>query len=188
MEGNITGWSNWQGNPSYSSGWCMTYMTAQYGMVYQTLPTVTGNSYWFAADIQCASATNSTIKYLGMASAGGGEYDNISTATTAITRLSGIRIATTTSENVRVTDEAAASWTTWWFDNVVVVDLTAAFGAGNEPTLSECASIFSTGWFKQYKSIAGYAKANLNGIEYDYIPNLVLSVIQVSTYAQVSWA
>jgi hypothetical protein len=73
-------------------------------------------------------------------------------------KLSFIRTAASASENViALIDNRTSDWDTVYFDNVFVVDLTATFGAGNEPTKTEMNALmayFPNSWFGGTRNIS----------------------------------
>lgn len=71
-------------------------------------------------------------------------------------KLSFIRTVTTESE-ITLIDNRTSDWDTVYFDNVFAVDLTATFGAGNEPTKKEMDALmayFPNSWFDGTRNIS----------------------------------
>lgn len=103
--------------------------------------TVVGHKYYGAADI-LSTSTNVTfaVGLTGKAHSGSGAYE----------RLSLIHTATASAHVVAVNDMRNAGWDSVGVRNVMAVDLTATFGAGNEPTKSEIDYLLSkypNSWF-----------------------------------------
>lgn len=72
--------------------------------------------------------------------------------------LSVIHTTNVTANNVfcRIQDSRASGWTTYYADNVVMIDLTAIFGNGNEPSVSEMDAIlalYPNSWFTGTENI-----------------------------------
>ena len=90
--------------------------------------TISTNKYYAKADVK---ATSSIVTLYfgssGKAHSGSGNYETLSLIHTA-----------TASHSIRITDNRASNWTLINVKNVVVINLTAIFGAGNEPTLAWC--------------------------------------------------
>lgn len=72
--------------------------------------------------------------------------------------LSVIHTINVTTNNVfcRIQDSRASGWTRYYADNVIMLDLTAIFGNGNEPSLSEIDAIlalYPNSWFSGTENI-----------------------------------
>lgn len=148
---STTSWSVWNCAASASSGWARVLMSGTYGMMYQTITTVAGNQLYIACDI--VPSTAPTNNYVG--TAGGFMWAD----TTEQQRIDEIVTATTVNEQVRVVDERASGWTEWFVDNIIVVDLTATYGAGAEPSSDECAALYPS-YSKAWVHDTAYVKSN----------------------------
>lgn len=72
-------------------------------------------------------------------------------------KLSFIRTFATEIAEITLIDNRTSDWDTVYFDNVFVVDLTATFGAGNEPTKTEMDALmayFPNSWFDGTRNIS----------------------------------
>ncbi|MDF2820176.1 MAG: hypothetical protein K0R15_617 [Clostridiales bacterium] len=69
-------------------------------------------------------------------------------------RLSAIRTIDVNATNllIKVQDNRSSAWTKFYLDYVSVIDLTATYGAGKEPTLEQCDKIYEN-WFDGTKSV-----------------------------------
>ena len=118
--------------------------TAANGEVAQAIAggTVIGRKYYFAARV----VTSSPFVVLQMGSTlvahPGGSVPAI---------LSGVHTATTTGHGVKVVDPRAGGWNDIYIKWVKCIDLTAAFGAGNEPTAAQMDAYmvdrYANSWF-----------------------------------------
>lgn len=130
-----TGWS--------TSGTVSTFTVAnkeatilagtQHGSVYNLLKTKAGNKYYARAD---AKATSSQILF-GFNSkvnhSGSGKYEVLSIILTA----------SVAAEWLVLGDARASGRDNFYVKNVMCIDLTATFGAGNEPTKEQCDLMFA---------------------------------------------
>jgi len=120
--------------------------TAAGESVYQSVTLTAGRRYYVAASVTVAT-TGTTAITLGIGGAG-----TISTAsTTSAQALSAVLVATSSgAASLALTDGRASAWTKVSIDNVMLIDLTACFGAGKEPTKAEMDAIMAlwpNSWF-----------------------------------------
>lgn len=106
--------------------------SAQSGRLYQVVTGLTtGHQYYFRATL---FAPNTNLGYCGIQ---GKTYLWLAAANTPEV-LSSIYAATATSHTVQFADYRASGWDAIYGDNFMLVDLTAAYGAGNEPAKATC--------------------------------------------------
>jgi len=138
--GNFSnGTTGWTGAAfTVTAGICIYTVTAQYAGATQTIPNYAnykGHKLYVAADVK----TNVTTNYLAL---NDGIFQLVVThsGSNLFERLSGIQTisAVATALYVKVQDARTSAWTETQVDNFVVIDLTAVFGAGNEPTKAWC--------------------------------------------------
>jgi len=131
----LTSWGGANSTRSVTSGILSVLATSQFGRAHQTITTIASHKYYVAS---YSKADNNNIRtqvyasdgttVLGFkAHSGGNAYE----------LLSVIATATDTAIIVQVgRDQRASSFTTSYHDYVFVIDLTLAFGVGNEPTIT----------------------------------------------------
>lgn len=141
------GTSSWNGinaTIANESGRVAITATAQYGGGRQTVSLTAGRVYFLAGTVEHPSAALYLVA-LGIAGS------TAVTTSTAQTRLSSRFTAPTTgSVDVGINDSTASSWVKGWADNAILIDLTAAFGAGLEPTKAEMDAYmarYTNSWF-----------------------------------------
>ncbi|MDE0582248.1 SGNH/GDSL hydrolase family protein [Planococcus sp. A6] len=109
--------------------------------LWQNFATVLGNKYYVGMEIK-ADSSSVGIRIPGNDSvfhSGSNQYEVVSAINTG---------AVTGTASLRVEDFRASGWTESLLKNSFVIDLTASFGAGNEPTADEMDQILSAiGWF-----------------------------------------
>jgi hypothetical protein len=141
-----TGWTAGTATVSASSNE-LTAVNATTG--YQTVisPTITsvgGHSYYVAANVKTTSSTvglqfTNSVNYASdKLHTGGGAYERLSVIYKHPTGYSTCRVA------------IYGTNTTWYVKNIICIDLTATFGAGNEPTVEQMDAImakFTNSWF-----------------------------------------
>ena len=128
--------------------------TSQWAGMSQTLSTVVGNIYYVSAEIE-----GTAYNYLEVVPIGAKYVSSNNKA-----RVSIIGKAKWATDTILVGDSRSSGWTTYYVDNVVTIDLTATFGAGNEPTVEQMDAImakFPNSWFDGTKNLF-QAKASLN--------------------------
>jgi len=147
-------------NFTTNSGTGSFVATGQWGNVNNRVSLIAGHVYYASADIK-ADTTN-VIKLLLQNDAGGSvtasaDYTNVNN----FQHLSGTGVASATNITnayLAIVDYRPSGWTTVYCKNNEVIDLTAIFGAGNEPSKTQMDTImtnYPNNWFNIV------AKANL---------------------------
>lgn len=160
------GTTNWYAVSGVSSlvGSVLKFTANAYtGRAYSRASLVSQNKYYLFADI----ATSGVTVEVGLT------YMTNTTGTlirakaiTGVQRLSGVLLATTTSPSVDVgiIDYRYSGWDEVSIYRMGVINLTATFGKGNEPTAEQMDAIlakFTNSWFDGTKNLF-QAKASLN--------------------------
>jgi hypothetical protein len=138
--------------------------TAKFGQIYQYISLTSGHKYYYTASVLANSANVSfdvfdgTNQYGLTYHPGNGQY----------VTMSGIITATSTVSNVKVRamDSSTSGWSLFKLKNVVVVDLTAFYGAGNEPIQAD---------------FEGILRSQFGGTYYDGTPVVNLPQYQIQT-------
>lgn len=133
---DTTGWTILNVSGSVSNGILSQTATAQYGGYVQQVSNKQGNKYYAKAYFKADSA-NVKLSCFGteVAHSGNNQYQLLSVLGSP---------STTGTVSTGVRDFRASSWTQVDVDYVMVVDLTALFGAGLEPTsLAVCDALFA---------------------------------------------
>jgi lysophospholipase L1-like esterase len=114
------------------------------GRINSTLNTITGNKYYIRAVIK-ANSPSVGMNFSGVAPiahSGNGQFEVVSGINTALV---------TGATSLRIHDDRASGWTEVQVKEVLVIDLTATYGAGNEPTKTDFDNILtgvnSGNWF-----------------------------------------
>lgn len=144
--------------------------TAQGESVYQAVTLTAGRRYYIAASVTVATTGTTSVTF-GFAAGAGTAVATASETTAQL--LTSVQVATATgAANLAVTDGRASAWTKVSIDNVVCIDLTAAFGAGLEPSKEEMdkyLSRYTNSWFAdttpQLWSGADWLKRTQNACE-----------------------
>lgn len=150
-----TGWGNANSTIRIDTGRLGITATSQYGNVSKSIATVAGNIYYAAALLTGTAASN----YFQF-----GSVQKLLTLTGAQQAISFVVTATGTTSLLYAVDNRTTGWTEFFVDNVLVIDLTTAFGKGNEPTAEQMDGIlakFTNSWFDGTKNLF-QAKASLN--------------------------
>jgi len=145
---STSGWSASTASFSVINNTASILATAQYGQIYKTIPTVIGNKYYVKSSIKTAI---SNIIRLSV----GSNYSSLHTGSNNYEKLSIVFTATLSSNSIVIFDNRSTGWDTFYVQQVLAIDLTSLFGAGNEPTVQQCDEIFSN-WFD------GTIRMNLN--------------------------
>lgn len=99
---------------------------------------ISGHKFYYAVSAKASNASRDTRYGLGLGSGGGSVFEAQSIKVTDFTRLSYIRTAAS-SQNVYVGFYVPdATSTTIYANGALYIDLTAAFGSGNEPPIEWC--------------------------------------------------
>lgn len=138
-----TGWSALNAGISVASNVLTMLATAQNGRVSQTVTTVSGRKYYFRTTFKANSNLvyfvhfNPTIVY---SHTGGGNFETFSNVFTS-----------TGADTVfRIVDSRASGWANVETKYETLIDLTAIFGAGKEPSKEQMDNLLSTfpnSWF-----------------------------------------
>lgn len=106
-----------------------------------TLPATVGHKYYLRALVKTAS-TNTSLYF-------GGVHSTVSKGSGGFETLSGVGTAFNTAEFAISTSETG-NFSETFVDNALAIDLTAAFGAGNEPTAEQMdayLAAYPNSWF-----------------------------------------
>jgi hypothetical protein len=109
---------------------------------------VVGHKYYFSSMIYISSFTSGSPR-LRIRNQGINVFAN--TTTLNVWQRLSVIMDSTVSEEIITFEAPALSTFTAYIDAVMAIDLTATFGAGNEPTKEQCDQIF-TNWFDGTKS------------------------------------
>ena len=120
---------------SFSSGVATFTVSVPTGSLYTNVPIINGHKYLITANIKLTTGTTSVIFRHQNDAAG----SSIATAnTTSWQRLNKIFTGTSsTSSTFQVLDNRSSGWDAIQVRNVMCIDLTTIYGAGNEPTIDE---------------------------------------------------
>lgn len=147
FSGGMTGWSGTtNAGFAVAAGAGSITVTASGESAGQSLSLTAGRRYYIAATLTVAT-TGTTAVTFGFSS--GADAPLATVAATSAQTLSAVQVATATgTSTLRVVDGRASAWTKVSFDNVACIDITACFGAGNEPSKPEMDAIMATwgGW------------------------------------------
>jgi len=138
----------------------------------RVLTSVVGHKYYFAAQVK---ALSSLIGFYMSTSnkfhSGGGNYE----------LLSSIFTATSTNHGMGVMDTRASGFDNFYVKYAIAIDLTATFGAGNEPTaagMDALLSAFPNSWFdgtQELLPIKTLYNAKANKAQEDWITPTLLN-------------
>ncbi len=127
------------------SGECTMIATAQYGRTYQAIPNQVAAHKRYHAALVKAGSNLVGLGYgysLSLAHSGSGEYELLSVVSSDISG---------TTYYPAVVDARTSAWDAVKIKFRLAIDLTAAFGAGNEPSAAEMdallAANFENSWF-----------------------------------------
>lgn len=144
FSGGTTGWTSLtDATLTVAAGAGQLLASAEYGNVIKSVGgTIAGHVYYFSALIKATSIyARMTMSTAGVSSSGSGQWE----------RLSGVLTATTTGHTIMIYDGRPSNWSTVYIDDVICVDMTATFGAGNELSAAEMdtylADRYEDGWF-----------------------------------------
>ena len=123
------GTTGWVGITAIVGGRASKLATSQYQTINQQISVITGHKYYFCIDLE-TDASNAV--YWGPTGAG------VMKTSSGLQHLSQIYTSGTTGlMYIGVGEFRTSNFTTWYFDNFLCIDLTALFGAGNEPTAQQ---------------------------------------------------
>lgn len=162
--GNFPSTAGWTGVDAVVDGIAEYTATVQYDTIEQTKSAIAtslrNHKVYFTATIKADSTSvllifNDGVSQTTVAHTGSNEY----------VKLSGIRTidASATSAIFRVQDNRASAWTKIYVDNYMAFDLTAAFGAGLEPTAAQMDAMLTASGITYFDgtrniSLAGYTR------------------------------
>lgn len=143
---DTTGWgSSAQAGMAYDSGKLAITPTGSSQSARYTATVEAGRKYYVAGDVHTATAHTNIALGFGLF----GEYRSI--ASTSPQRVSGVANSNYTGITyLTLIDYRTSGWDKTTLDNAVCIDLTAAFGAGLEPTKAEMDAYmarYTNGWF-----------------------------------------
>lgn len=129
-----TGWmSDMTTGFAVTNGVAYFLPTGQYGGITKTFPSITGHKYYVKSKIKTASGNFAIMMGASVAA-----HSSVNQWET----LSVIYIAGGTTSTFALA-ESSATFLDVYADDVLIIALTATFGAGNEPTQAECDSLFA---------------------------------------------
>ena len=137
FSGGTTGWSF---ITAIVDGRASKLATGAWQGITCAVNTVIGNQYYVSAEIEGTSANYIELSTAGIKYA----------QSTAKSRVSLVTKATLAQHTLLIGDNRSSGWTTYYADNVIAIDLTATFGAGNEPTAEQMDRLltqFPNSWF-----------------------------------------
>lgn len=111
--------------------------TFQYGVFRQVLPFVDGHKYYFSGSVK---ASSSNVKFglwsnyggYQISHSGGGQFEKLSNIGTYVDATM------STQKNIFIGDNSPSGWKEVRGKELLLIDLTALFGAGNEPDKAWC--------------------------------------------------
>jgi lysophospholipase L1-like esterase len=148
-------WTNSNATHTVANNVGSVLATAQNGTIYTSVALVDGHKYYFKVAISTDAVANSIhvypVGYSGVYNVADEDYQNIAFIITA-----------TATNNVvlRIRDERASDWSTFTVKDVIAVDITASFGAGNEPAQASTITDYlynydhDTSWFSGTQNVA----------------------------------
>lgn len=140
-------------NPLFSSGSGWTgYDGVSGGVMYKTssgwggfgastaVPDISGHKYYFATSTKVSNASTDTRNGLGLSAGGGGVFEawDLPDNTTGFLRRGIVRTSGATRSIYPAVYIPSATATRIDCNGMLYVDLTACFGAGNEPPVEWC--------------------------------------------------
>lgn len=138
-----TGWTAANATFSVVAGEGVMLASAAGGGVSATIEGLTsGRSYYFAAKVKSTSSSvRLQFSTTTVSHSGNGQY----------ARISEVHVATGPWHTLSLIDSRSSGWNNVYVDNIIAIDLTAAFSAGNEPTAAQMdaymADRYAGSWF-----------------------------------------
>ena len=186
-----SGWVPYNATIAIENGRAKVQPTGQWATIGKSIYGVTiGKKFYFRVDIEGGPGL-----YWGNTNGGFGISSAVNkTFATVIT-------ATSPDITFGVGDNKSNSWPPFYVDNLLLIDLTATFGVGNEPTSEQMDRLltqFPNSWFNGTKNLflAKWALNELRRLDNEkankkqeawIIPTLLNGWTQVSGYAPVSY-
>ncbi len=128
---------------SVSGGAASVLASGQYDRLMSQFTTIAGHKYYMAVHVK-SDSPNVRLQYGGAGviknHSGSGNYET----------LRGVITASATNQYIWVVDTRASGWTAFVIDRATAIDLTTAFGAGNEPTAAQMdayLAAYPNSWF-----------------------------------------
>ena len=143
-----TGWTGGSSSLSVISGVANFLSAGKYGNAKATVSTIASHKYYICAHLK---STSSNVRIALLDTAERLDY-RYSSGSNTFELISAVALcgSTTSSAIIKIQDMRSSDWDTVYFDNVSCIDLTAAFGAGKEPTAAQMDAImaqFPNSWF-----------------------------------------
>lgn len=116
--------------------------SSQYGRLQQNITVIPGHKYYLSATIEGNGNQYLILQFTG-------NY-TVYQATSGVSRVSGIVTPTDANVIMQLGDLTTSGFTYYYIDNAMLLDLTAIFGSGNEPTVAQMDAImdkFINRWF-----------------------------------------
>jgi len=162
----VTNWTNYNSNFVANNGVAEFTATSKYGEATSNkINLIIGNKYYVKTRLRLTTLTDKVT--VGLCRINGLLFPPIKPLeqTTDWQSVSGIVTVNSlynTNNRFYIKDSRDSGFDTIYIDDVMVIDLTATFGAGNEPTKEQCDQIF-TNWFDGTKSTVGASRVKAVG-------------------------
>lgn len=152
----LTGTERWTGINQVVSGVAEKVVSMQYDSIQQYIAnhTVYGNRKIYGCAM--VKTTSPNVKFAISDGLSNSEVTSIGDGAFRTYSVLKTMAPVPTTFAVKVHDVRASGWDTFYVDKVLVIDLTATFGAGKEPTLAEMDRLmarFPNSWFNGVKPI-----------------------------------
>lgn len=152
----VSGWYGFGVTIASSGGRMSAIRSGPYGATVWTTPLPQNHIVYSRASIE-----GTTTNYMTHQRNWGGGQDTATHLSSNGLGIISTQFLTGSNSFISIGDAAQSNWLGYYVDNVVVVDLTSAFGAGNEPSKSQMDQImqqFPGSWF------SGTVTADTEGI------------------------
>jgi hypothetical protein len=145
---DLTGWSTITATVSASSNELIITATSSGGGVARNITVVSGRKYYIRIDMKSTSVLFALHLWEGAVAVANLYADGTGT----YAACSCVYTATSAAEQIRIGDDRWSGWTECRAKYLLMIDLTEAFGAGNEPTAAEMDAMLlayapTTSWF-----------------------------------------
>lgn len=147
---NTTDWAGINAGLTANDG-VLEVLAIATGGYARTIPgTVIGNKYYIFAQLKSdTSSARISFDTSQINHTGDNAYQN----------LSFIHTATSTTHEMRIIDNRSSAWTKLYLKKPIIIDLTVAYGSGNEPSKAQMDSFINRIWLDTsngtYKSFGG---------------------------------